>query len=490
MSDNKGAPSDSLADILGPDLTAKLAAPRPPGGSAPLPPPGPGAGARPPLPPGAPHPPGAPAPPLGPGAASAPLPPGAGAGSSPGPFALPKPPAAPAPMAPVLTPAGPAPLTPVPTPAGLAAAASVSSPAGVAPRAAAAPEAKGLGSTAGSFALPKQPAAGVPPLTDEPGPPPLALGGSFAAEALSPSVAAPPAAMPETEMPALTAGASPPDLAADGFAEQAFDEAESLVSETVLAAAADGDASSSSLDDLEVGVRTGVTVAAFWRGRSILGRLAFVLLPLVAIGGGAAAGYFVATTWTPAPQPAWRGYVAATQPLVVGPAAAFASAGVIERGEPVERIASASGYALVRDGSGRVGYLDETGLASEPPPVTADAPFTRCSRRAHEPDATACEQRAVEQLEACRSTCATPECNEQCAMRNDQCRTACSRPPADGDAAGPVPAGAPEVAPVPGVAADDVASATAAPADGKKAKGKKGKKTKAGKRKGKGKRKA
>jgi hypothetical protein len=101
---------------------------------------------------------------------------------------------------------------------------------------------------------------------------------------------------------------------------------------------------------------------------------------------------------------------------------------MLERGEPVERLDTRRDYALVRDDSGRVGYVRSSVLSATAPPVTADTPFVRCQRRPLEPDVSACEQRGREQLESCRAGCKNGACAEPCATRFTDCRLGCTQP--------------------------------------------------------------
>ena len=188
----------------------------------------------------------------------------------------------------------------------------------------------------------------------------------------------------------------------------------------------------------------------------------------------------------------------ATQPLLSGPSTEFAAASNIERGEPVERLAVLADYSLVRDDSGRVGYVKAANLGLAAPPVGTDEPFARCQRRPLEPDTTACEQRGRQQLESCRTSCKTPGCAEQCSTRFADCRLACTQPAAPPSSPGsasapPSPAGAtsapaptsPTPAVVPGDSAPTDEAKPEAVRKGKKAKGKKARA--AGKRKAKAK---
>ena len=126
--------------------------------------------------------------------------------------------------------------------------------------------------------------------------------------------------------------------------------------------------------------------------------------------------------------PSWRGFAASQESLLCGPDAAFATVGMLERGEPVERLDTRRDYALVRDDSGRVGYVRSSALSATAPPVTADTPFVRCQRRPLELDISACEQRGREQLEACRTGCKSDGCAEQCSTRFTDCRLGCTQP--------------------------------------------------------------
>jgi hypothetical protein len=197
------------------------------------------------------------------------------------------------------------------------------------------------------------------------------------------------------------------------------------------------------------------TLGAWWSGLPTGRRAALV--------GGVAlvAVVLAAVPWlarprpvTVLPLPPWRGFVTATQPLSSGPDAAFASAGPIERGEPVERLAREGELAVVRDASGRVGYVRAADLSPSAPPSRPNEPFTRCQRRPLEPDGAACEQRGRGQLEACRSACPDASCPEQCAARFSDCRASCAQPTPAAGAAPVAPAVAPAAA---GVATDEPA---------------------------------
>jgi hypothetical protein len=172
-----------------------------------------------------------------------------------------------------------------------------------------------------------------------------------------------------------------------------------------------------------------------WRELPIAARIVVIGMPLLLVAASAALVLWLGHP--PPPPPPWRGFVAATQPLVTGPAESFPSAGVVERGEPVERLQVERGWALVRDAGGRVGYVKELDLRADAPAPAPDAPFTRCQRRPLEGDAVACEQRGRGQLEACRKACTAAGCTEQCATRFVDCQLACSQLPG---AAPPAPA--------------------------------------------------
>ncbi len=170
-----------------------------------------------------------------------------------------------------------------------------------------------------------------------------------------------------------------------------------------------------------------VVVRTFFAELSALGRVALVALLGFLIGGSLWLGASLSPPAVEAPAP-WRGYIVQSAPLAHGPKAAFVGEAAMERGEPIEKLEVVSGYALVRDGAGRVGYVPESALGETAPRVSHEAPFARCRRLPGEEDARACEQRGRAQLEACRGGCGTQAgCADACAMLFADCNNACNQ---------------------------------------------------------------
>lgn len=540
MNDNKGSETESLDDILGPELTAKLAtpkagaaprpaatggAPRPPVVSgAPLPPAGPGklAGSfgappprvSPPPPPGtasssgsgsvpiprpqtsasgAPRPPGSPA--LGSSSFAAPRPPGSGTGPA----------AVPLPAKPVSA--------PVPTPAAKPFASAAPNPFLASPV-----PTTPLMPVAAPPRAPGQPLGQGTAITAEIKLPPIDFSVAFGESPVAPTVITPPptqegASSPPTVDNALPQNASAADVALPmppeanaappGFGDpsSATSSADRAAADPPLPSAHGGPAvpeapfevasSTDAADAAGVDVEfeharsTAPTLAAYWRGLSPVHRALHVGLPLIAAVLLVVISLRVGRAPPPAPvapaaSPNWRGFVTSTEQLASGPDASFAAAGAIEKGEAVERLDTVRDFALVRDSSGRVGYVRNSVLAATAPPVTPETPFTRCQRRPLEADIGACEQRGREQLEACRAGCKTEDCGTQCGTRLADCRLTCTQPVAPMmTAATPGATGTAAVAAQPGMATPSVIpvenAVSADDGKGKKAKGKKAK---------------
>ncbi|MBN1961767.1 MAG: hypothetical protein JW841_12555 [Deltaproteobacteria bacterium] len=123
----------------------------------------------------------------------------------------------------------------------------------------------------------------------------------------------------------------------------------------------------------------------------------------------------------------WRGFVAKNEQLICGPDKAYAIIGTVEKGAVVERIAIKGDYSLVHDNAGRVGYIRSSALSSIAPAITADLPFTQCQRFPLESDISNCEQRSREQFEACNAGCQNETCTSKCSARLAECREKCTQ---------------------------------------------------------------
>jgi hypothetical protein len=126
-------------------------------------------------------------------------------------------------------------------------------------------------------------------------------------------------------------------------------------------------------------------------------------------------------------------YSTDSQPLIGGPIAAdaYPQLGAVARGGRLEVLDRGEETTLVRDSLGRVGYVRSKSLRERPPPAVPAHPFADCARAPVESSLERCQGRAQDQLESCRSFCASdtedPSCLEHCQKRFSDCLALCEQ---------------------------------------------------------------